>query len=127
MVKFVVTKTHLYWWPVKVRMPNPDPRRAGDVQEFTFKAQFEAIGTEEADEIIAELNALPAADRGKRQHDLLLRVVKGWNEDVIDEDKNPIEFSEAVFRDLLDMGWFAAGMWRAWGDSQRAEGGRRGN
>lgn len=127
MVKFVVGKVHTYWWPVKVRMPDPDPKRAGNVQEFSFKAQFEAIGTEEADALIAEVNALPLNERSARQHDLLLRVTKDWNEDVIDNDKAPFPFSEDALRELLDMGWFAAGMWRAWGDSQRAEGGRKGN
>lgn len=127
MVKFVVTEQHLYWWPVKVRMPNPDPRRAGDVQEFAFKVQFEAIGTEEADQIFAEGNALPADERARHQHDLLVRVTKGWNEDIIDEEKQPVEFTEGTLRKLLDMGWFAAALWRAWGESMRSEGGRKGN
>lgn len=127
MVKFVVTEQHFYWWPVKVRRPKADPRQAGHFDVFEFKAQFEDIDTDEAEAIIAEVNELPVRERAARQHDLLLRVVKDWDQDVIDADKNPIPFDGEIFRELLKKGWFAAAMWRAWGEAQRGEGGRKGN
>lgn len=127
MVKFVVTSAHLFWWPVKVRMPNPDPRRAGQVVEYQFKVQFEDIGTTEADEILTEIAALPQNERAARQHDLLLRVVKDWDQDIVDEGGAAVPFSDAMLRQLMNNIWFANGMWRAWGDAQRAEAGRKGN
>ncbi|MBJ3783417.1 hypothetical protein [Devosia sediminis] len=127
MVKFVVTTERRYWWTVKVRVPNADERRANQFEEFSFKVQFEDIGTEEADQILSEVNALPVEQRVTRQHDLLLRVVTNWDQDIVDEEGNAIPFDTPKLRALLDDGRFATGLWRAWGDSQRDEGGRRKN
>lgn len=40
MPKFVMTDKHLYWWPVTVRVPDPD--NAGTFAEQSFEMQFEA-------------------------------------------------------------------------------------
>lgn len=127
MVKFVVTQAHLFWWPVKVRMPNPDPRRAGQVVEFQFKVQFEDIGSAEADRINAEVAALPLQERSARQHELLLTTVKNWDSDIVDETGAPVPFSAEMLNQLLNSVWFASGVWRAWGEAQRGESGRKGN
>lgn len=127
MVKFVITSDYRFWWPVKVRLPSSDPRKAGNRLEFGFKVQFEVVGTEEADAILAEVNALPVDERAARQHDLLVRVVRDWDEDIVDDEGQPVPFDEATLRRLLDNPYFATGLWRAWGDSQRDEGARKKN
>ncbi|MBN9335624.1 hypothetical protein [Devosia sp.] len=127
MVKFILSKNRLYWWPIKIRMPSSDERKAGQVEEFTFKAQFEAIGSEEAQGIMDEVSKLPDDERTARQHDLLLRVVKDWNEDIQDEDKEPIPFGTDTLRTILDDPWILVAFWRAWGESMSGDGARKGN
>lgn len=127
MVKFVVTQSRLYWWPIKVRVPNSDAKRAGQFEEFQFKAQFEAISTDEADKLIADVNALPPDERTGRQNDLLLRVVKGWDDQIIDESKEAIPFDPDTLSQLLTDPWVLVAFWRAWGESMSGEAGRKGN
>lgn len=126
-MKFVVTSNRRYWWPIKVRLPNANAARAGQFEEFQFKAQFEAISTEEADTIIADVNALPAEDRKGRQNDLLLRVVVGWDDQIIDEDKEPVPFDTGTLISLLTDPWVLVAFWRAWTESMSGEAGRKGN
>lgn len=127
MVKFVVTQSRHYWWPIKVRMPNSDPRRAGQMEEFLFKAKFEAISTEEADGIIAQVNELPVEDRKGRQNDLIKRVVKDWDDQIVDEEKQPIPFDGGTLDQLLTDPWVLIAFWRAWSESMTDDAGRKGN
>lgn len=127
MTKFVFTKTRRFYWPVKVRVPNEDPRRAGQMSEFKFNALFEAIDTEEAKSIRSEVDQLPPDEQVDRQNDLLRRVVVGWNEDLIDEDKAPIPFSPEVLDELLRDPWVLLAFWIAWGEALSGDNGRRKN
>lgn len=126
-MKFVVTRNRRYFWPIKVRMPTADMRRAGNVEEFTFRAEFEAIDTDEARQIREEVNALPADERHARQNDLLLRVVVGWDEDIVDEDKQPVPFETETLAQLLKNQWVSVAFWRAWGESMSGDSARKGN
>jgi hypothetical protein len=126
-LKFVVSKRRQYWWPIKVRLPAADERRAGNVEEFTFKALFEAIDTKEAKAIRDEVNALPADERHDRQNDLLLRAVVGWNEDIIDDEKQPVPFDIETLKELLTDQWVSLAFWRAWGESMSGDSARKGN
>ncbi len=118
-MKFKATATHLYWWPVTVQLPHPDPAHAGETVEASFKMRFEALPTDEAE-------ALQKAPEGER-HALLKRAVRGWNEDVVGEDDAPLPFSAETFDRLMQSSWFRIGVYRAWGESLVPGAAKRGN
>ena len=126
-MKFVVAKNRRYFWPIKVRLPAEDAWRAGTVTEFTFKAQFEAIDSEESKAIKDQVANLPVEERLEHQHDLLLRVVVGWDEDIVDADNQPIPFSTEMLEELLRDQWVSLAFWRAWGEALTGDGARKGN
>lgn len=126
-MKFIVTGDYRYWWPIKVRIPNPDPRRAGQFIEQTFKAEFRAMPTDEAHDVLEEIAKLEGDARAERQNDLLKRVVVGWDDDVVDDREEPIPFSGDVLAELLTNVWVVAAFYRAWSTAMTGEGARRGN
>ena len=83
-------------------------------KEEKFKATFEIIGQEEFQEITgvgSDLQAVLAhADTDKA---LLRRVLVGWD-GVNNEAKDPIEFSEDVRDNLIDINYVKVGLVRAY-------------
>jgi len=122
-MKFTMTRKHRYWWPVKVAVPNPELDKAGEWLEMNFRMRFAALPREEADAISEKLKKSEGADI----HADLMRVVKDWDEDIIDADGKPIPFSPEAFAELLQISWYRMAVYRAWGDSLIGEAARRGN
>ncbi len=114
MTKFRMVKRRLYWWPVPVRFPDPDPKRAGRTLEQTFTAQFEEMPLDEARLLEEEIAALPHKEQLSREHDLLVRVVKSWADDVVDEQEQPIPFSAEALHEALQSAYVRAGLYTAW-------------
>ncbi len=125
-MKFVLTKEHTYWWPVKVAIPDPDPARAGKLIEQEFRMQFVSIGQDEAQALADEIAALEPKERAAREHDLILRVSKDWA-DIVDEDQQPVPFSEEMFRAAMQSPFYRAAVYRAYNASMRGEAARKGN
>lgn len=125
-MKFVLTKKHLYWWPVTVAVPSPDPERAGEMVEMSFKMRFEALPRDEARAMQERIRALPANEAETETHADLMRVAKGWD-DVVDEDGVPVPFSADALSELLQISWYRLGVYRAWAASLVGEAPRRGN
>jgi len=123
-MKFVLSRNHLYWWPVTIAVPHPDLDRAGQMLEMTFRMRFEALPRDEA-RIMQERTAKPAGEEEPNAD--LLRVIKGWDEDVVDEAGKPVPFSAEALRSLLQVSWFRLGVYRAWAASLVGEASRRGN
>lgn len=126
-MKFVLTKKHLYWWPVTVAVPHPDQARAGEMLEMTFRMQFEALPR---DEVLTpqEQAAVAAGGELVRPTDYdLLRVVRGWDDDVVDDDGRPVPFSVEALQQLLQISWYRLAVYRAWAASLVGEAARRGN
>lgn len=126
-MKFVLTKKHLYWWPVTVSVPHPDQERAGEMLEMTFRMQFESLPRDEAKALYERIGALPAGEAEAQSHADLMRVVKGWDDDVVDDDGRPVPFSAEALQQLLQISWYRIGVYRAWAASQVGEATRRGN
>ena len=127
MVKFVVTKNRRYWWPIKVRMPSEDKSRAGNIDEFRFKALFEAIDQDEAKEITERVAKLAEEERVDQMNALLHRQVVGWDDDILDEDKNPVPFDTDTFTEILKDPWVLKAFWVAWTESMSGDSARKGN
>lgn len=122
---FVLTATHLFWWPATALAP--DPETAGKFREHQFKLQFEALGLDEAQAMDEAFHALNSEkDRQKHQHDLLYRVVKGWSE-VVDVEKAPVPFSAGALEQAIQLAWFRTAAYRAYAEAMSGEKARLGN
>lgn len=111
---FVLSETFTFPWPVNVLEPDPD--NAGKLLEHTFTARFELIDREEAiandrARIEIVLRMAGEADPAKLQqiredlaaHDRasILRVLRGWEDDLRDSVNNPIPYSDATVSAVL--------------------------
>ncbi len=121
-MKFVLSKKHLYWWPVTVSVPNPDRDRAGEMVEMTFRMRFEALPRDEA----LALQERAAGAEGSAHADMM-RVVQGWDDDVVDDDGKAVPFSAEALQQLLQISWYRLGVYRAWAASLVGEAPKRGN
>ena len=124
-MKFKITEKPRYWWPVVVRMPDPD--NAGTFSEQKLKLLFEPQDREEAlkaAEVHAKLKT--PREQAEHEHQQLLAVVKNWD-DVEDQDKNPIPFSAEVFLQALKQSWFRTAVYSAYADSLSGVEARVGN
>ncbi|MBY6091077.1 hypothetical protein [Maritimibacter alkaliphilus] len=124
-MKFTLAKSIRYWWPVTVRMP--DPNTPGKIIEQQLKVLFEPKGRDEA---IAAQDAYAALgsvrERADHEHAELRDVVKGWD-DVVDEDRNPVPFTEEAIQAALQLSWFRTGVYNAYADSLAGQEARLGN
>ena len=114
-MKFVLVEKHLYWWPVTVRVPDPD--QPGKFAEQELQVQFEARRQEEAvalQEAYARLST--PRERAEAEIAELRAICQGWD-GVVDGNGNPVPFSEETFARALDQSWFRAGVWTAYHQS----------
>jgi len=125
-MNFQLVETYIYWWPVTVRIPNPEPGKAGTLIEQTFQMQFEP---QSRDQIIAtqkELAALTDIDEiAAREHEILRDACKDWSGVVT--DGKPVPFNAETFRAAMQKTWFRIGVYEAFNDSQSGEEARLGN
>lgn len=126
-MKFVLTRKHRYWWPVTVAVPNPDPDRAGEMVEMTFKMQFETLPRDEALALQERTAKAAGAEAEGAAYADLMRVVKGWDGDVVDENGCLVPFTLEALQQLLQVSWYRLGVYRAWTASLVGEAPRRGN
>lgn len=118
-MQFVLTTTHLYWWPVKVSIPHPDADKAGETLEMEFKMQFASLPRDEADRLSETLKTDPYAD--------IKRVARNWDENVVDGKGKAIPFSAEALDELLRISWYRFAVYRAWGASLIDDKARLGN
>lgn len=118
MTKYRLTSKRVFWWPVSVTFPDPDPKNAGQVIEETFNVQLEETPRDEARAFGDEMAKLPAADREVREHDLLIGKTKGWDEDVVDYREQPVPFTETALREAMQSVFFRSALYTAYAQSQ---------
>lgn len=123
---FVLSSEHLYWWPVTVRMPDPDPEKAGQLVDFTFRMRFAAMPLDEARERQKELAALPVEERLARQHDQMKEACHDWD-GVVEEDGTRVPFSHEWLNAAMQMPWFRLGVYEAYERSLTGQAARQGN
>ncbi|MER9047589.1 hypothetical protein NKH89_09975 [Mesorhizobium sp. M0923] len=124
-MKFVLTKEYRYPWPVKIH--RPDPVNPGKWQIQSYTHEFVGIGEDDAKALEKEIEDLKTPEeRRAREHDLLIKASRGWR-DVIDESKNPIEYSEELLRQALQDTWYRVGLYNAYVGSLASPEARKGN
>lgn len=124
-MQFKLTKSHLYWWPVTVRIP--DPEAPGKIVEQVLKVQFEPRSRDaqlEAQEAAAKLTSL----RDIIAHDIAeaRAVVRNWD-DVIGEDNQLVPFTAERLELALQHSWFRKAIQAALTESVNGEEARLGN
>ena len=123
-MRFKLAASYRYWWPVIVRIP--DPENPGQFVEQEFKLELEPLSRDEA---LASQEALVRlrTDREVIDHEIdqTLRVVRNW-EGVVDE-QGTVPFSEDAMRQALQHSWFRNAVARAIADSLNGEAARLGN
>lgn len=124
-MKFVLTREHLYPWPVTVSVPNPD--RPGEVIEQSFVMTFRALPLDESKVIDAEIAALAPAQQAERSDDLLRSVARGWDDQVIDDEGKPIPFSPGALELAMQHSWFRIGVYSAYRRSLQGRAADQGN
>lgn len=123
-MQFKLAKTHRYWWPVKVRVP--DPANAGQFLEQELRLELEPLPRDEviaSQERLGELKTV----REAIDHEVaeMLRVVRNW--DGVVDDGGTVPFSIEAFGAALQHSWFRAGVSEAMRASLNGEEARLGN
>jgi hypothetical protein len=118
MTKFRMTSSRLYWWPVTVSFPDPDTKKAGQVIEQEFNAQFEESDRDAGRAFDDEMAKLSPLEREGREHEWLIGRTKGWDENVVDEKEQPIPFTETALRAAMRSNYFRVGLYTAYAQSQ---------
>lgn len=116
-MKFRLTKTYIYDWPVKLSVPDPD--QPGKFVEQEFVGRFAAMPRDEAMALDAEIAALLPLEQTSRQDDVLRRVLVGWPSGVEDETGKPVPFTPEALEEAIQFSWFRAGVYRAYAESLR--------
>ncbi|QND45199.1 hypothetical protein HB780_05440 (plasmid) [Rhizobium lusitanum] len=127
-MNFVRSTSHKYWWPVTVRLPNPDPDKAGDFLEQTFKMQFEPEGSDAAEERQKAYDtAKTVAEYSAAEFDHLRAICKNWSDIVEEDEVTPVPFTPENFDGSLKQVWFRRGVFAAYQESLSGEKARLGN
>lgn len=115
-MKFVLTESYVYDWPVKALVP--DPSKPGAMLEQELVVKFAAMSRDEAKRLDAEIAALPETEQVARQDDVLRRVLVGW-EGVVDSEDRRVPFAQETLDIALQFPWFRSACYRAYADSLR--------
>lgn len=124
-MNFKLSRTHRYWWPVTVRIP--DPETAGQVIEQQLKLQFEPLPRAEelrSNESFAELKTMRAMAEFEIAN--TKRIVRNWD-GVVDGNGEAVPFSEESLEQALQFEWFRAAVAKAYRASLAGDEARLGN
>lgn len=124
-MQFVLAPSNAYWWPVTVRMPDPDS--AGKFLEQKFEIRFEP---RDQDADLAERARILAIEdpAGQQRADRksLADVCKGWR-GVVTPDKAELPFNATNLDAALQKPWIRIAVWQAYWDSVSGQEARLGN
>lgn len=137
---FILAPSYVFPWPVNVLEPDQD--NPGKLVEHTFTARFELISRDEAiatdrkrTEIVLKMAGVDDPDALFKireeldAHDrvAMLRVLRGWEDDLCDENRKPIPFNDATVSAVLNHGRVHAAFNRAYQDAISEDKARLGN
>lgn len=123
-MKFKLVSAYRYPWPAVAHIPSEiDP---GKIEKQKFTLLFEALDRDSAIADAEAIAKLPEKEQADKEHDLLRRIVKGW-EDVEGDDKKPVTFSPEMLERALLFPWFRTAAYVAYGQSLNGEEVRVGN
>lgn len=110
-MKFKLVEHPRFWWPMTVRVP--DPETAGAVIEQRLEVLLQA---RPQDELVAEQKRLAEITDPLEQivaeRTSLSAAIHGWR-DVVDDDGSEIPFTAEALNAAMQHSWFRAGLHRA--------------
>lgn len=124
-MQFKIARTHRYWWPITVRVPDPDI--AGAYLDQNLKIQFEPMPRDEqllAGEAVMKLKT--AREIFDHEVGLARRVVRNWD-GVVDDAGDPVPFTPELLEAALQQSWFRKAVNDALNASLNGEEARTGN
>ncbi len=124
-MKFVLSDSNRYWWPVTVSIP--DPEQPGKIMRQTLKILFEPKDQDEAlneQERIAAISV--PRERMLAERAALMDVIKGWD-DIVTDDKAPVPFTTENLTLALRKSWFRIGVYNAYAESLNGQEALAGN
>lgn len=124
-MKFRLTQDHVFSWPIKISIPDPD--KAGDVVIRSFNMTFRAMPLAEAHALDAAWEKMTPKEQTVHQDDVLRRVCIGWDDGVVGDDRKPVPFSSEALEQALQFSWFRLGVYRAFRDAMDGRGAAEGN
>lgn len=116
-MKFQLVSEHLFWWPVKVKVPSGS--RSGHFETQQIDMQFKAVSRDEARQIASERDSLESDDERVDHEDATLRrAIVGWKEETVTgEDGKPVPFSDEALDQALQMPWVRLAAYKAYADA----------
>lgn len=117
---FVLSTVYRFSWPATALVP--DVSQPGQVVKQRFQLSFEALPR---DEWLAVSQAA-ALDGSDANFSVLLRVIKGWDQ-VISDDNEPVPFSEGALRQAMQFSWFRTAAFTSYAEALSGEAARLGN
>ena len=124
-MKFTLVEAPTFWWPVTVRVP--DPEAPGKTIAQDLRVQF-VPKTRDEEIALNEAFASLKTDRERAAAEIAnwLDIVKGWD-GVVDGNGNPVAFSKETLRAALQWQWFRSALSKAFTDSAFGLEAQRGN
>lgn len=126
-MKFRLVTEHVFDWPIDISVP--DPANPGKFLKQKMTGKFRFISRDEAyrqRDFLAGLKS--EEEREQHEHDVIRTALIGWNEnDVLDEDGQPVPFSSEALEQAIQLHWFRQGVYRAYEKAMLGDGARRGN
>lgn len=124
-MKFTLVEAPTFWWPVTVRVPDPDAPGKTIAQDL--KVQFTPKTRDEEIALNEQFAAL-TTDRERADAEIAnwLEIIKGWD-GVVDGNGNPVAFSKETLRAALQWQWFRSALSKAFTDSAFGLEAQRGN
>jgi hypothetical protein len=120
-MKFKVTQSYRFWWPVVVKMPDQNKDNAGKVIEQTFAMQFIAMPQNELRAKYEAIAALPLDQRIDQETKMLMDACVNWDEQVVDTDDVAIKFSRDILEQLMQNSWLRIGVMNAYQEAMSGE------
>lgn len=118
-MKFILTDTYRFWWPVTVRLP--DPEKPGAIIEQTFEVEFLAMPKDRAKELDAAKAKL-TTDEDREAHDrgMLTEILCNWR-DVVAAGNKPVPFDAANLDTALQFSFFRVAIYGAYAEAMAGE------
>ena len=124
-MNFVLAPSNAYWWPVTVRMPDPDNpgKLVGQEMRIRFEARDQEAEIAEQERIQSQATV---AEQARAERDSLAAICRDW-EGVVTPDGQPLPFNKANPAAALQQPWFRTAVFRAYHESLTGQEARLGN
>lgn len=121
---FKLAKTYRYWWPVTVRVP--DPENPGKFLEQHLRLQLEPLSRGQQVSGAEDIQRLDLRGVYDYEIEKALDQIKNW-EGVVDEDGEVAPFTRELLKQAMQFEWFRKAAGKALLESQNGEEARTGN